>query len=141
MYPIKNIHIDELTDTVGFIDKFTQSYLYTASWVTCDSGENTDFTKNAIKIATEDCRQFINRVIKEYGVIKGLAILTIKGNDLDYLTPHNFFLTRNRHGAGFWDSERIYGVEEAKALTEISHSMGEADCYHVGGRKSRKLTF
>lgn len=120
---------------------FVNSYLATASWVTCESNENTDFTRNAQREAAEDCQTFINMVIAEFGEEKGIELLTIPGNDLSYLTPHNFFLTRNHHGAGFWDSENIYGEMEAKKLTEISHKMGEVDCYHVNGWKSRKLTF
>lgn len=39
---------------------------------------------------------------------------------------HDLWLTRNRHGAGFWD--RGLG-EVGEALTEISHNMGEQDWY------------
>jgi hypothetical protein len=39
---------------------------------------------------------------------------------------HDFFLTRNRHGAGFWD--RGLG-EVGDRLTEAAHSYGEQNLY------------
>ena len=47
---------------------------------------------------------------------------------------HDFWLTRNHHGAGFWDSEDHYGAENAKALTDAAHAAGERDLY-VGDDK------
>lgn len=37
---------------------------------------------------------------------------------------HDFWLTRNRHGTGFWD--RVLG-EVGKALTEAAHTYGSCD--------------
>ena len=39
---------------------------------------------------------------------------------------HDFWLTRNRHGAGFWDREDVYGVDAARELTEAAHAYGES---------------
>ena len=60
--------------------------------------------------------------------------------DLDYPAPHDLYLTRNGHGAGFWDKEDVYGEENAAKLTEIAKQMGEKTAYHVRAPKS-KLTF
>lgn len=41
---------------------------------------------------------------------------------------HDFWLTRNGHGAGFWD--RDFGTEASrKALTELSKVFGSRDIY------------
>lgn len=40
---------------------------------------------------------------------------------------HDFWLTRCRHGAGFWD--RGYPDEVGDALTEAAHSFGECNLY------------
>ncbi|HYF57062.1 MAG TPA: hypothetical protein VEA41_22620 [Salinarimonas sp.] len=44
---------------------------------------------------------------------------------------HDFWLTRNRHGAGFWD--RYYGDQEGarigRALTEAARAFGSLDLY------------
>lgn len=39
---------------------------------------------------------------------------------------HDFFLTRNRHGAGFWD--RGYGAV-GRQLTDAAHAYGSHDFY------------
>jgi hypothetical protein len=121
------------------IKAFVNSYLTTAAWVTCDSDENQEFTREAKEKAKKDCELFIKKVIEKFGEEKGTELLTIPGNDSTYLAPHDFFLTRNGHGAGFWDREEIYGITEAGELTIISAEMKESYVYHVGGKKS-KLT-
>jgi len=123
------------------IQKFVNSYLATASWVTCESGENTDFTRLAKEHATEDCEKFISLVRNAFGVDVANELLSVAGSDLDYLAPHDFFLTRNGHGAGFWDKPENYGGQEnADKLSEIARKMGSADCLHINGPKS-KLCF
>lgn len=122
------------------IEQFVNSYLETASWVECDSNECTDFTKQGKEIAGADCSTFISLVIQRFGIDKAMQLLCIEGNDLTYLAPHDLYLTRNGHGAGFWDKEEIYGIEESEALTEIATSMGESTAHHLKGKKS-KLTF
>lgn len=52
------------------------------------------------------------------------------GSLLDGMTPeqagHDFWLTRNRHGAGFWD--RGLG-EVGRKLTDLAHAYGESNVY------------
>lgn len=50
-----------------------------------------------------------------------------------YLSPenilqagHDFWLTRNGHGVGFWDRSDIYGETYAEKFTKIAESFGEA---------------
>lgn len=119
---------------------FVNSYLATAAWVTCESGENTDFTREAKNTAKADCQLFIDACIKEFGEDTAIELLTIPGNDLTYLAPHCFFLNRNGHGSGFWDREKVFGEYYAAKLSEISKKMKVTDCIHVRGVKS-KLTF
>ncbi len=124
------------------IAKFVISYLATASWVTADSDENDEFTEESKIIAKADCLLFISLVIKEFGAEKARPLLSIAGKDLTYLTPHNFFLTRNGHGAGFWDSPEKYGGQEnADRLTKICEQMGECEVYHIGEDNQSELTF
>jgi len=40
---------------------------------------------------------------------------------------HDFWLTRNGHGAGFWDGD--YPKELGNKLTEAAHSFGSCDIY------------
>jgi hypothetical protein len=38
---------------------------------------------------------------------------------------HDLWLTRNGHGAGFWDRPEIYGADNARVLTLMARAMGE----------------
>ncbi len=102
------------------LKQFVLAYLTTAAWVTCESNECQEFTKDAKLRAERDCIEFINKVRARFGEKKALELLTIAGNDLTYLAPHDLFLTRNGHGAGFWDKEDTYGVIESAILTKNS---------------------
>jgi hypothetical protein len=43
---------------------------------------------------------------------------------------HDFLLTRNRHGTGFWDRPEMYGGQDsADKLTDIAHTFGETNAY------------
>ena len=46
---------------------------------------------------------------------------------------HDLWLTRNRHGVGFWDRPEVYGETNAKILTAISLAMGEHNVEFVSG--------
>lgn len=123
------------------VELFVNSYLATASWVTADSDENGEFTKESIEIARKDCLDFIGEVLNEFGLELGTDLLNRNGIDVQYLSAHNFFLTRNYHGSGFWDSASLYdGQENADKLTTICENIGSVECYHIDGKKS-KLTF
>ncbi len=40
---------------------------------------------------------------------------------------HDFWLTRNGHGTGFWDRPEIYQVQYAHFFTNIAKGFGEAN--------------
>jgi len=61
--------------------------------------------------------------VEQAGVDLGVASHT----DTSAQHAHDFWLTRNRHGAGFWDGD--YPEELGKKLTEASHAFGECDLY------------
>jgi hypothetical protein len=97
------------------------SYLVCALWSSLDheTGEALDedytvedFEKVGLAMMEEDLWDFIDR----------------NAADLEGLTAeevgHNFWLTRNRHGAGFWD----LGLgERGDRLTEAAHTYGKVD--------------
>ena len=54
-----------------------------------------------------------------------------------YLSPenieqagHDFWLTRNGHGVGFWDRPDVYGDRCAKMFTTVAASFGGADAVY-----------
>lgn len=42
---------------------------------------------------------------------------------------HDFWLTRQGHGAGFWDSPELYGKHLSDALTKIAEDFGPVYTY------------
>lgn len=116
------------------IDNFVQSYLGTAEWVTVD-GSTRGFTKAAKEIAKNECIDFIKMVFENFTKDEAIAIVTHQGNDVSCLAGHDFFLTRNGHGTGFWDRE-IYdelAPNGCEKLTELAELCGSADVYQYRG--------
>lgn len=103
-------------------DAFLQGYLACAAWSgpEDESDSNLDFTKAAIKAADEQCRAFIDANWKD--------LCDLDESD----SGHDFWLTRNGHGAGFWDRNEIPKAIRDR-LTEASKKAGE-----VNVRVSRK---
>ena len=63
-----------------------------------------------------DCARFLE-------VCEHLAVPLVQDPEQD---GHDFWLTRNGHGAGFWD--RGLG-DVGDRLTDIAHGFGECDLY------------
>lgn len=72
------------------------------------------------KIET-DCAKFYDSIIIQG--IKNTENFSWENVGID------FWLTRNGHGAGFWDSPEIWGEENSNVLTDISTSFGETWVY------------
>ena len=129
------------------LDEFTQAYIETALWTEEDrlaedgagqmsgttfvtvNGKPTGETvflpggigfellaPETLKIIIADCNAFRTRVNQ---------LLLATGANLSQ-NGHDFWPTRNRHGAGFWD--RGYG-DIGGALTRAAHSFGEFSLY------------
>jgi len=107
------------------LEKFVRHYLETALWSSMDEEGRPldrkysveDFSIRAIREATQECKYFVEQAGD---------LLDATGAS-DSQNAHDFLLTRNRHGAGFWD--RGYDEELGKKLTEIAHGFGEAWIY------------
>ncbi len=109
--------------TTTRLDTFTRNYLECALWASHnDDGEALeglyevdDFAPEALASIVEDCEAFQ------------------RDNDDDLYrcdmarAGHDFWLTRNRHGAGFWDGD--YPDDVGRRLTEAAHVCGSSDLY------------
>lgn len=109
---------------MGVSDRVVRAYLKTALWSSTDeNGEALDavyhvddFAQSAVDQAASDLDDFFESN-EEAIEASGLS---------DSDVAHNFWLTRNRHGAGFWDK----GLGEiGEELTEAAHAYGESDAY------------
>jgi hypothetical protein len=108
--------------TINELDTMTRAYLTCALWSSTDENDrpfdddNTieDFAPDALKQAQEDCKAFASDNADDLADIDSAQ------------AGHDFWLTRNRHGAGFWD--RGLG-EIGKRLTDAAHAYGSCDVY------------
>lgn len=105
------------------LNDLVKHYLITALWSSNDEegtpfDENfgvEDFSGDSLEKAIKDCEEFVKKagdILDRYE---------------DTSIGHDFWLTRNRHGAGFWDGD--YGKEDGEKLTEISESFGEINIH------------
>lgn len=103
---------------------FVVAYLEAALWSsTDDEGEPLDSGRDfddiaptAKRAAMRDCLNFID----------ANDVLLAGAGDAGQ-NGHDYWLTRNQHGAGFWD--RGYAPRVAKALTDAAHADGSLDLY------------
>lgn len=113
------------------VDSFTQGYLDCAEWL-LDEEVNRDklrgWSRDARLRAQGDCEQFQRENAAELN-----AYYEVTGRD-EADAGHDFFLTRNGHGAGFWDRDSDpVNHPVLDQLTEASHGYGDADAYVARG--------
>lgn len=96
-----------------------EAYMQTLRWSSKDDGDdewdNREFTDDARNQAKRDVEAFIKK-----------AGSLLDGEELPK-AMHNFALTRNGHGAGFWDGG--YTEEKGEALTKLSELFGVVEVY------------
>ena len=103
--------------------KLIDIYFQTALWSSVDDNDEpldanysfNDLDDSTILQAQNDIDKFIE-----------IAGPLLDGYQYEQIL-HDFWLTRNRDGAGFWDGD--YEKSVGDKLTEISHSFGGLDLY------------
>lgn len=102
-------------------------YVEAALWSsTDDQGEPLDRRFTALDISAETMYRMIQDCAKfdksnEYDITEAARISTLEH------IGHDFWLTRNGHGAGFWDGD--YPEDLGQRLTEASKAFGSFDLY------------
>jgi hypothetical protein len=114
------------------LDNFTAAYVEAALWsthveedyaaahdMTADTSMESagfsvdDIAPETLALIVEDCDAFRAQAADKLSEWS------------DGQAGHDFWLTRNRHGAGFWDRGLPFGRE----LTDLAHIYGESDLY------------
>lgn len=117
------------------IDEVTSHYIVCMLWSAHDESDESggqpfdenyapnDLAGEFTCKCREDCAAFVERA----GALLDASNYTGRLGDwgLAAQIGHDFWLTRNRHGAGFWDGDWRDGDE----LTEIAQSFGEVNPY------------
>ena len=119
-------------------EEFLRSYIETALWSsTDDDGEPLDeeyfaedIAPECLEAMREDCERFWAANAADLDVSNCLQF----GPDYGPAerAGHDFWLTRNHHGAGFWDGD--WRQPAASRLTEAAHAFGEVNLYVSDGR-------
>ncbi len=105
-------------EQIAYLEAFLEAYTECALWSSTDDDgeglEGLDVAPETHDAFAEDCEAFV----------------ASEWNDLQHLdagqSGHDFWLTRNGHGAGFWD--RGLG-ELGERLTKASKVWGGVDLY------------
>lgn len=110
------------------LDEFTRQYIETALWSSNDESDESggqpldknygvdDISADTLQSMIDDCTAFQ----KDHGEL-------IDEHGERSTAGHDFWLTRNGHGAGFWDGDWPDDVGET--LTSISELFGEFHLY------------
>ncbi len=138
------------TNTVDkVLETFLGAYLECAAWSSTDEngepldGHGYDFTQTATSEARRDCKAFLQSNYPALVKASTMAARRAYERDSEREAPdnvdalaqasldfsrhgHDFWLTRNGHGAGFWD--RGYG-QLGDDLTQAAKVYGSADVY------------
>jgi len=120
-----------MTTQQALLDSVVTAYMICALWSSVDDDgepldglyETWDLADEATASMIEDVQDFLDNV---------------EEHDIDWRSGwsaeqmgHDFWLTRNRHGAGFWD--RYHGLDPrgivGSELTELAHPYGESVVY------------
>lgn len=106
------------------LDLFTLAYIECALWSSVqddseadgitDEHSVNDLSEETLQAMIDDCSKFSQA---NYDLIE---------SNLER-AGHDFWLTRNRHGAGFWDGD--WNEDAGKLLTDASHAYGEVSLY------------
>jgi hypothetical protein len=124
-------------------DELSRQYIVTALWTGVekpdddperDNDSNYDATPEDIETDTlwrmiDDCKKFAKQASKLIAAADDTGLCK-RGPDCDTAMEragHDFWLTRNGHGAGFWDGD--WPEPYAEQLTKLAQGFGECDLY------------
>lgn len=135
MDPIK-IHTVKLTDESLRVDDFTRAYLECALWSSNDESDESggtpldrnysieDIAPESVAKAMAECEAFRDENSDDLDNASTLHVS--REWSADQQNGHDFWLTRNGHGVGFWDLG--YGALGDR-LTDAAHKCGERNPY------------
>ncbi len=121
--------------TVDSLDEFTRAYVEAALWSTTDESDESggnpmddnydawDIAPGTLAEMAADCAKFQAENAAD------LAAYSHPQWTAEELGGHDFWLTRNGHGCGFWDRGDCLPEEAGERLTDASKVYGEVYLY------------
>lgn len=121
----ENFEDADAQNTKHVLSKILNSYLEAALWTESDT-IGDDFT---IYDFDDDSREAAKIEISNFMSKANQYLVGIPEDSIG----HDIWLTRNRHGAGFWDRDYL-DAEAGKVLTDLAHEMGERSLFTKNGK-------
>lgn len=120
-----------MTTHRDYLDRMACAYLDCAAWADWPrdeegNEEGNSWAREAFASADAAVREFLNMIISDDDD-RDIESVLVSADIGPESAGHDLWLTRNRHGTGFWD--RGYDDDVAKILTDAAHSMGGSDPY------------
>lgn len=123
--------LKQLNEELDFFEDMYNAYLQAVFFT-----EEDDLTNVSVEDLSGQARLVVSNAIKLFKnkAEKHLKI-AVKNSSLSGIrfwtqVAHDLWLTRNGHGAGFWDDPEYYGGQEnADMLSKIATEMGEQHAY------------
>ena len=129
-------------------DQFVRGYVDAALWSSTDNADASggrplddnytaaDIARASLQSMKRDCARFVKRNRRDLASYCELVVRHGESASCMEFAGHDFWLTRNGHGSGFWDRD---GVGESGApagptglgarLTDAAHAFGTSDIY------------
>jgi hypothetical protein len=116
--------------TVQSIDEFTRAFIECALWAEIDENKTPldanytidDIAPESLQKIIADCQRFQAENAAD------LATYNHSQWSADELGGHDYWLTRNGHGAGFWDRDCLPD-DVRERLTTAAHNAKEVNLY------------
>jgi hypothetical protein len=116
------------------VDDFTEAYIECALWSTNDESDaplDDNYGEGDIDPATlaemvADCERFQAENADDIATYPGGR------GRCEVMAGHDFWLTRNGHGAGFWDGD--WPEDSSKRLDKACEAFGEYHLYVAGDK-------
>ena len=124
-----------MTTTTIQLDAFTSAYIEAALWASNDESNEAggeplnanysidDIDPDTLDAIIDDCRRF------QTANAANLALYNHPEWSAAELGGHDYWLTRNGHGCGFWDRADCLPEEAGERLTVAAECEGEIHLY------------
>lgn len=131
-FQLNDNHDSRRTFSIENVDEFTKAYIEAFFWTNCDSGHEDEhianrlgtrrLTKGAWKNIIQDCEAFQAHAKPALD-----AAYEREGYGGPEQAGHDFWLTRQGHGAGFWHRTALDENDLGRTLTKFAKKHREVN--------------
>lgn len=116
---------DSATAETAQLDTFTRAYIECALWSSMDNADQGGEPLDANYSVSDIAPEALAEIVSDCAAFQRDESESLTALD-SAQSGHDFWLTRNHHGAGFWD--RGLG-DLGRKLTDAAHAWGSCDIY------------